>query len=144
MEDVDKIFWILFVIIGAAVIVSSSVNVIFVDILLGLIIIILGIHKLAQEKESKKMFRISKDAQKKLTHIIDWLEQSHKYAKNINAKAEYRFDKIHKKHQKLDDDIENKFNMVAKRVFELENLLKDISRVLIDSEKVRSGRKKSL
>jgi len=144
MDYIDKLFWILFIILGASVIVGSMVSVMILDILLGITIIALGIHKLSQEISYQKAMQAQDNVQKKITHLLEWLEQNHIYTKNINKRTDIRFEKIHKRHEEIDENLEKKYRELAKKVFELENKLNEISRAFVIKERVRSGREKSL
>ncbi|MFH1364164.1 MAG: hypothetical protein ABIH52_00750 [Candidatus Aenigmatarchaeota archaeon] len=144
MKHLDITFWALFIVIGAAVITSSLINTIIVDILLGLVIIILGVHKLSQEFTAKKITESQEQSQKKINHILEWLDKNYKYTKNMSERNDIRFDKIHQKNKETGDSVETKYRELAKRMFELENILKELSRALLSKEEVRSGRRKSL
>lgn len=144
MKQLDQLFWLLFIVMGIGVVTSTFFESLFIDIVLGIVIITLGINKLAIESSQRKITLSQGTVLRQISQIFDWLEQNHKHSKNLRDKTDFRFDKIHKKHSDIDEAVEDKFNQLSKNMFQIENKLKEISRALVDTGPVRSGRRKSL
>lgn len=140
MDYFNKTFWALFVVIGLFIIVSSVVNIFFVDVLLGLAVIVIGVHKLAEESKSREIEINQGKMAGKINQILDWLDHNHKYTKNLGAKTDFRLDKFHKSKQDSEERHEKLYDDLAKKIIHIENRMTDLSKAFVAREQIRSGR----
>jgi hypothetical protein len=143
LDHWDKVFWLLFIIIGAIITTGTLGNLFIFDIILGVAVIIIGVQKLAEEIRSKRLASEQEKISSNAASIFQWLNSSHAYTKKIKTRTDNRFyhmDNKRIKAEKRADEIENDIDILAKKMIELENKLNEIIRVFLRKEKVRSGR----
>lgn len=141
----DKVFWALFIVIGAIIVIGTLGNVFIFDILLGVAVIIIGTQKLAEDIKTIKINNEQEKINENINNISHWLNSSYNYTKNIRDRSEYRFYHMNNKRIKTDEKIggmERDMEILAKKMIDLENKLNEISRVFVRREIIRSGRGK--
>ncbi len=149
MNQWDKVFWILFIVIGAIIVIGTLGNIFIFDILLGVAVIVIGTQKLAEDIKSSKLNDEQEKINENINNISHWMNSSNNYTKNLKNRHEYRFYYMDKKRidtekriETLEEDMETMYNTLAKKLFEIENRLNEIFRVFVSRERVRSGRGK--
>ena len=141
----DKVFWALYIIIGAIIVIGTIGNLFVFDILLGVAVIIIGSQKLAEDFRSIKLNYEQARINENINNISHWINSSHNYTKNLKSRHEYRFYHMDKKRiesEKKLEEMEKDIETIAKKVISLENKLNEIIRVFLSKEVVRSGRGK--
>jgi len=139
----DKVFWALFIVIGAIIVIGTLGNVFIFDILLGVAVIIIGTQKLAEDIKTIKINNEQEKINENINNISHWLNSSYNYTKNIRDRSEYRFYHMNNKRIKTDENIEGMerdMEILAKKMIDLENKLNEISRVFVRRDIIRSGR----
>lgn len=143
MNNLNKVFWVLFIVIGAFIIVGA-LGIIFVDILIGLAVIVIGIHKLEEEFKSKRIFREQEKTNNDIHSISRWMESSDVLTQSMKTRNENRFFHIDNKRAALERELEEKYRDLARKTLELDNKFNEISRAFVKKEVIRSGRGKKI
>ncbi len=135
----DKIFWIVFVVMGLVVVAGYAIDLISFEffIVLGLFIVIIGAGKLAEEISKHKLMNYQDDLYKKIHQISNHLERTFNLANSYKNKTEFRLYKLDQRRKEVEIKIEKSYRDLARKIIELENKTRRISKFLIESEKRR-------
>ncbi|MBL7160927.1 MAG: hypothetical protein ISS93_03715 [Candidatus Aenigmarchaeota archaeon] len=143
------VFWILFALTGALLLLQSP----WVEILLGVIVIFIGIHRLAWELERNRTGKEKESVQEALSEIMECLREEWEHVKEVESRYENRFFQMDKRRADLeervatlqketDNKIENNYRELVRRILELDNKMNDVARAFL-TKPPRSGRKKA-
>ncbi len=136
-----RIFWILFIIMGIFLIGGILVNVIIIDILLGLIIIVIGVQKLDGEWHKKRMENEQGKIKETLGYMAEWVNASHGYMKKIRNSSENRIFRLDNERVDLDKKMEKSYRELVRKICELENKMNEITMSYTRGKTIRSGRR---
>lgn len=147
----NGIFWILFALMGALI----ALRVPFLEIVLGVIVIFLGLSKLGNDLQERKNQEGRESLQQTLQDIQKWLEREYRRLQRMEMRYENRFfqsdkkriameRKTEKNYRELvrttDRKIEKNYRELVKKMLQLENKMNEVSRAFLTS-KPRSGGK---
>jgi len=148
-EHRGKIFWLFFIIIGIFVIGGIFINLFFIDILLGLILIVIGVQRLDEEYHKKSLESERRKTKETMDYMAQWLDASHDYIKLVKNRHEHRIFNLDKKRADLDSKIDiqdNRIEMnhrdIVRKIIEIENRLNELTMSYTRGQEIRSGRKK--
>lgn len=127
----NQVFWGLFIIAAAIMVVGFFANVIYVDIMLGLIVVGMGLSMIAFEITSRKLRKDQYRISEALDFVAQWLENSHNYNKAMHRKSDIRFHNYDKKHADIETKIEDNYRSLARKIIEVENKLNMITKAEI-------------
>jgi len=126
----NKMFWLLFIIIGAVLISEIVMNIFFIDILLGLFLVIIGLYKLGEEyitgNLKNEQDRVSED----MNNVMEWLSHSYEFTKKLRDRHENRLHHLDGKRADMDKKIEKNYRELVRKIIGVENKLNKTSREL--------------
>jgi hypothetical protein len=141
----NRLFWAVFIIVAALVIAGALLNIMMLEIVLALLIIAAGLHKL----EVEYMRRSVEEEQKRLDSFIGEIRHSaHNASLSVHdtqKASEYRIHKLDTKRADLETKIEQNYRELVKKIFDLENNMNVIAKAIRDAPQLldvmpRSGR----
>ena len=133
----NRIFWLLFAIAGAMFIftgIMGLTSLFYLDVILGVVIVVAGIHRLGEEFSHRNMRRSHDDAVRAINELLQWAEKSYDYTRAFKDRHEKRLFRLDQKRAEIEDKVEDQFRSAVKKVIELENKLNKAVRSL-DREK---------
>lgn len=119
----DRIFWVLFLILGVGLIASMIINVFYVDVLLGLILITMGLYKLGEEYYSRHFHKEHQRISEDMDNVMEWLTHNYEFTKRMKDTHENRLHHLDRKRADMENKIEGNYRDVVRKVIEIENKL---------------------
>lgn len=135
MTHWNKAFWLMFIAAGILVTAGSFLRVMYLDILLGFLVIAIGTLKLSDEfahLESRGKHRDMGESLKYLTHQID---KSNEIASRIDHRHESRFLHMDSKRAEIENKIEDNYDSLAKKIIHVENRMSDVVKAVVEVAK---------
>lgn len=135
----DKIFWVVFLVMGISIIAGEAFAFISFEffLILGIFMIIIGAGKLAEEISKNRIINYQDDIYRKIHQISSHLERTFNLADSYRIKTEYRLHKLDMKREEAERKIEGSYRDLARKIIEMENRVNRVSRILIEREKER-------
>lgn len=130
MDYWSSIFWLLFVIAGGFVITGSFIRLVFLDILLGLILIAIGVLKLSEDITRKNLSRRHSNISESMDYLANQIGTSTNLARALRDRHNHRFLHLDRKRAEIEDRIEENYRQLAKKIINVENSLNEIGRAL--------------
>ena len=142
MNQWNRIFWAFFVFIGLVVIFGTLFRALYIEVLLGLVVIIIGIHKLGEEKHSINMEDAQRRVSRNMDYMIHWSNSMHDYVKGMKDRHEYRLHHLDSKRAEMEKKIEDNYKDLVRKLLELENRMNELANagVIAHRPQIRSGR----
>ena len=135
MTHWNKAFWLLFILMGALVVAGLIVRVLYLDIVLGIFVIAIGVLKLGEEISSKEIIDRHGDINDNIRYLSHQVDAGNLFARRVKERHEHRFLKLDNRRTDIENIIDEKYDSVAKKVIQLENKLNDITKALIEVSK---------
>jgi len=133
----NVIFWVFFILMGFFVFLWS------VEIAIGLLVVMVGVHKIGGEIKIRRLTRERDNLQETLEEVREWVQKDYDYTKKLSEKYETRFFNVTKNRGEVDKKVERKieknYREIVKQMVKLENKMNDITRVFLKRQP-RSGR----
>lgn len=135
----DKIFWIVFAVMGISVAAGGVGNLISFEffLILGVFMVIIGAGKLAEEISKHKLTNYQDDLYKKIHQISQHLERTFNLADSYKNKTEFRLHKLDQRRKRMEIKTERSYRDIARKIIELENKTNRISKIVIERERRR-------
>ncbi len=131
----DKIFWIVFILIGIVSIFTSLTGILSPDLLVGLVIIVIGVEKLAIDFIYVKVKENQKRLNEGVYNVSRGIEQTYELTSRSKDRSEFRILQLDRKRIESEKRMEDRYRELAKKIIELENKLNDISKLLFKKSK---------
>ncbi len=119
----NKVFWLLFIILGSFMISGMILNIIYIDIILGLFIVTIGLYKLGEEFITDRLGHEQKRIVNDMDGVLEWLNHSYEFTKSLQSRHENRIHKLDNKRAHMDKKIENNYREIVRKIIEVENKL---------------------
>lgn len=132
MTHWNKAFWLLFVVIGAIVVAGLIVRVLYLDILLGFLVISIGLLKLGEELSSKEIKDKHNDINDNIRYLSHQVDAGNQFARRVKERHEHRFLKLDNRRTDIENIIDEKYDSLAKKLIQLENKSNDISKAIVE------------
>ena len=139
----SSVFWTLFIGIGLIMVLLTKLNIIFIGIFVGLIIIFLGIQKIIEYENFRYIHMTQKNKDKRLDEMSSFLEAGYIGAKSGKNYEEGVFDmdeetqniqnELQQELKKRLDENNEKLEKIAKKMLELENKMNQISKAVVEN-----------
>ncbi len=152
MEGLDEgffngLFWVLFVVIGALVILGLVYRVLFLDVLLGIMLVALGLNKLEIEMKHTRSERERAETESRISGLDSAVSDARSFLKGTRSSHELRIHKLDTKRADQDKRIEDNYRDLVRKIFELENKMNVIAKAIRDAPELmevmpRSGRER--
>jgi hypothetical protein len=131
MAHWNKAFWLLFIVMGALVVSGLIVRVLYLDIVLGIFVIAIGVLKLGEEMSSKEIVNRHGDINDNIRYLSHQMDAGNLFARRVKERHEHRFLKLDNRRTDIENIIDEKYDSVAKKVIQLENKLNDVTKALV-------------
>lgn len=131
-QHYNKMFWLLFAVAGAVYIAAIFwiISPFHLDLVLGLIIIFAGIHRLGAEFIHRSLRKSQDETVRAVNELLQWAEKSYDYTRAFKDRHERRIYRLDQKRAALEDKLEEQFRSAVKKIIELENKLNRLARAL--------------
>ena len=123
LRHMNKLFWIAFFLAAAVFIYSIFFGYVFLDLVLGLVIIFAGIRWLGQELLNRRIRRVQDDSIRTINELLQWAQKSYDYTRFFKDRHEKRLHNLDVKRARLEEKTEDQFRDAVKKVIQLENKL---------------------
>ncbi|UCC91454.1 MAG: methylated-DNA--[protein]-cysteine S-methyltransferase [Candidatus Aenigmatarchaeota archaeon] len=135
----DKVFWVVFVVMGIFVVAGEAIALISFEffLVLGLFMVIIGAGKLAEEISKNRLVNYQDDLYRKIHQISQHLERTFNLADSYKNKTEFRLHKLDQRRKMIEINTEKKYRDLARKIIELENRVNRVSKIMIEREKSR-------
>jgi len=127
----NKVFWLLFIILGAVLVSGIMTSVFYIDILMGLFLVIIGIYKLGEEFITDNIKREQERVSEDIDNVMEWLSHSYEFTKRMKDTHENRLHHLDNKRADMDRRIEKNYREIVRKIIEVENRLNKTSKELI-------------
>jgi len=128
-------FWLLFVIMGALIATSSFLRVLFLDIILGFLVVAVGIMKLSEEFASRSVDNRHKNIHESINFLSHRLDNGDAFNTRIKERHENRFMHLDRKRVGIERTMEDNYDSLAKKIIQQENKLNDVTKALVEVSK---------
>ena len=122
----NKLFWLLFAAAGALFIFTGLLGLtstFYLDIILGVVIVVAGIHRLGEEFSHRSMRRAHDDSVRAINELLQWAEKSYDYTRSFKDRHEKRLFHLDQRRTQLEEKVEEQFRAAVKKIIEMENKL---------------------
>ena len=129
----SKLFWPLFALAGAMFIATVSlglVNLFYLDVILGVALVVVGVHMLGEEFSHRSIRKSHDDSVRAINELLQWAEKSYDYTRAFKDRHERRIYRLDHKRAEHEKRVEGQFRSAVKKVIELENKLNKAVRSL--------------
>jgi hypothetical protein len=145
----NKIFWVFFVVMGFLIVFGLSARAYFIDILLGIMLIALGINKLEAEMKHGKAEGSIRDMESRVRNMDSMVNDTHSMLRGTRSTHELRLHKLDNKRAEQDVKIEQNYRDLVRKIFDLENKMNVIAKAIRDAPELlearpRSGRERTV
>jgi O-6-methylguanine DNA methyltransferase len=123
-------FWVLFTALGFVVLATALINFNYLQILLAIAIIMIGIGKLEQDFIKKRTEREQKNINNELFQINQGLEHSYTTSSKLKDRIDYRIYHLDKKRVDIEKKMELNQRSLAAKIIDLENKITDLKTVV--------------
>jgi len=122
----SRIFWVVFAITGGIIFFRLP----FLEIVLGIAVILFGIGKIVSEAEQIRLAEERKEMQSTLKEIRDFLQEEFRYVQGMRARYDARFFSLDRKRAETDMRIERNYRELVRKILNVENRMSDISKAV--------------
>lgn len=142
MNHWNRIFWAFFIFIGLVIIFGTLFQAMYVEVLLGLVVIILGIQKLGDEKVIMRLEDNQAKVNRSMDYMIHWSNTMHDYVKNMKGKHDFRLHNMDSKRAELEKKTEDNYRDLVRKIVDIENHMNELAYagVITKRPEIRSGR----
>ena len=126
----EKIFWGTFILIGIFTVAGAFSAVSFVEIPIGLVLIILGLNRLLDEVNTKKSRKDRDYLNANFRNIRQLGESAQKSVAKLKKRHDLRFHNMNQRRILMEKRIEQNYRDLAGKIMEIENELSDIKRAI--------------
>jgi hypothetical protein len=131
----NKAFWLLFVVIGAIVVAGLIVRILYLDLLLGFLVISIGLLKLGEELSSQEIKDKHSDINDNIRYLSHQVDAGNQFARRVKERHEHRFLRLDNRRTDIESIIDDKYDSLAKKFIQLENRANDIAKALVEVSK---------
>ena len=141
------IFWAVFALMGVVIALRAA----WLEVALGIAVVFLGIAKLGNDLERKRLRGEQEALQETLQGIREWAQKEYEHIKGLESRYENRFFHAARKHmeterraekhyREMERRMEANYRELVKKVLEVDNKLAQLSRAFLTTPP-RSGRR---
>jgi hypothetical protein len=135
MFNWNRVFWVVFVVLGAFIIAGTMVRIIYLDIVMGLLVVGVGAARLAEEITHRKMQHRHRSMHESINYLTSRLDSASGLAERLKENSESRFFKVDNKLRVLSGNMDDKYDAAVKKVIGLENRINDHSKFMLELAK---------
>ncbi len=142
LRHYNRVFWIFFIAAAGLFVALTATgfkDVFALDMILGLVIIFAGVHRLGQEHLNRRLRRAQKESERTVSELLQWAHKSYDYTRGFKESHETRLFSLDSKRAKHEKKTEEQYRDTVRKIVELENKLSKLGRMLSEPAP-RSGR----
>ncbi len=136
MHKWDNTFWMMFILLEAAVILGNIWYFTPIGVIIGFALIAVALARFGDHLFHKKNSTILDENTNSIERVKGWLNNQHQLTQGIKDLHEYRFHRMEKKKIALDEKMEKNYRELAGKIIDVENRLNLVSRALISQKSV--------
>lgn len=126
----NRLFWIVFIVLGIFIIVGTIGNIFFVDVMIGLVVVIIGMERLAEEVDKQAIRGEQTRIHQNLDYVSTWLGDSYAFAKSVRTHQDNRLHRFDVKRAEMQHTIEQNHRDLVRKILEVDNNHTRLSRKL--------------
>lgn len=127
----NKLFWTLFIVIGAILIIGSIIGIFtLVEVLIAFIVIAIGAEKLGEEISDKRLQEEQGRINRDLMFVSRWLENNNVFTRQMKDRHEMRFFNMDQKRAETEKSQESSYRDMARKLIDLENRVNQLSKAV--------------
>lgn len=135
MNEWDRIFWVMFVVLEAAIIVGNIWVNSPVALILGFVVILIGTAKLGDDMFRRSMHHDHLASKETINKMRNWLNRQYELTQGIKDLHEHRLHKVDRKRTELEEILDKRYRELAGKMIDIENRLSLVGRAVISSHK---------
>lgn len=135
MHKYDKIFWVLFVILEAAIVIGNAWNYTPMGVLIGFLVLAIGFARFGDYMVHKEREEAMKKHNGAIERMKTWLNNQYQLTQGIKELHDYRLHNMEKRKIDLDEKIEKNYRELAGKIMDIENRVNMVSRIVIAQQK---------
>lgn len=124
----NKIFWFLFMILGVILITGMITSVYYIDVLLGMFLVIIGFYKFGEEFITSSMRKDHQRFYEDIENVMEWLTHSYEFTKRLKDTHENRIHHLDSKRAEMNSKIDKNYRELVRKIIEVENRLNKTSK----------------
>jgi len=132
MMQLNRIFWAIFTLIGILLIAGFFVKLLYVDLLLGFLVIAVGVVKLSEELSSNEMKGRHSDINESIRYLTHMVDDANRSMERLKEKSDHRFHHFDGKRAEIEQQIEDNYDSLAKKIVQQENKLNDVTKAVVE------------
>ncbi len=127
----NKVFWLVFIILGAVLVSGIVTSIFYIDVLMGLFLVIIGLYKIGEEFITDNIKREQERVSEDVDNVMEWLSHSYEFTKRLKDTHENRLHHLDSKRANMDKKIEKNYRDIVRKIIEVENRLNKTSKELM-------------
>jgi len=135
MTEWNRVFWLVFIVLGAIVIAGSMVHILYLDLIFGLLVIGVGVAKLAEEITDRRLQKKHAAMNESIGYLTRQVDSTTGTAERLKDTSDSRFFKIHNRLNEIDETMDDKYDDAVRKVITLENRLNEHSKMMLELAK---------
>jgi hypothetical protein len=137
MHRYDKVFWVLFVLLEAAIIAGNAWNYTPMGAIMGFLVLAIGFARFGDYMAHKERQIAMKGHENSIERMKEWLNNQYQLTQGIRDLHDYRLHNMEKRKIELEEKLEKNYRELAGKIMDVENRLNLVSRVVIAQKQVR-------
>jgi hypothetical protein len=137
MHKYDKIFWVLFVILEAAVVIGNAWNYTPMGVIIGFLVLAIGFARFGDYMVHKEREEAMKKHNSAIERMKVWLTNQYQLTQGIKELHDYRLHNMEKRKIDMDEKIEKNYRELAGKIMDIENRVNLVSKVVISQQQKR-------
>jgi hypothetical protein len=138
MHRYDKVFWLMFVILEAAIVIGNAWNYTPMGVILGFLVLAVGFARFGDYMVHKEREAAMKKHNSAIERMKSWLNNQYQLTQGIKELHEYRLHNMEKRKIDLDEKIESNYRELARKIMEIETRLNLVSKVVIAQQQKKA------
>jgi hypothetical protein len=137
MHRYDKIFWMLFVLLEAAIIAGNAWNYTPMGAIMGFLVLAIGFARFGDYVSHKEREIAMKGHENSIEKMKGWLNNQYQLTQGIRDLHDYRLHNMEKRKIELEEKLEQNYRELAGKIMAVENRLNLVSRVVIAQKQAK-------
>ncbi len=135
MTHWNRVFWAVFIVLGAIIIAGSIVHILFLDVIFGLLVIGVGAAKLGEEITDRRLQRSHSVMNQSISYLTRQVDSASSVTEHIKDNSDSRFFRTDRRFHDMEDKMESDYNSLAKKIISLENRTNEHSKLMLEIAK---------
>ncbi|MFH0956863.1 MAG: hypothetical protein V1813_03300 [Candidatus Aenigmatarchaeota archaeon] len=131
MHRYDKVFWMLFVLLEAAIIAGNAWNYTPMGAIMGFLVLAVGFARFGDYMAHKEREVVMRSHESAIEGMKGWLNNQYQLTQGIRDLHDYRLHNMEKRKIELEEKLEKNYRELAGKILDVENRLNLVSRVVI-------------